>query len=87
MLRGGKVYCSDGCAAGQGCVHGGCNCSPREGTPIAQRLTLVPRVLTAALRVRARLRAPARAETRAGAPTATWNGDHKEEEKCAQRSR
>jgi hypothetical protein len=31
VLQRGKVYCSDGCAAGQGCEHGGCNCTPREG--------------------------------------------------------
>ncbi|HEY3518280.1 MAG TPA: metallothionein [Gammaproteobacteria bacterium] len=33
VLRRGRAYCSDGCAAGQGCGHGGCNCGPRDSTP------------------------------------------------------
>jgi len=28
VVQGGKAFCSDGCAAGQGCSHGNCNCRP-----------------------------------------------------------
>jgi len=34
VLQNGKAYCSDGCAAGQGCAHGACSCGQRAATSI-----------------------------------------------------
>jgi hypothetical protein len=31
VVQGGAVYCSSGCAAGEGCAPTSCNCGPVEG--------------------------------------------------------